>query len=104
MPKKYVRKTPPKEGDSKLKKIMNYQLRACTNLGKNLSEMTEHIEENRQEIYTTAQVLNASLRTLLLMAEQEGKTQLSRAKIKKLDDSGDENPLEKVLQKLSDKK
>jgi uncharacterized protein YPO0396 len=72
----------------------------CNRFADELLEMQNKTVKDVEEIKKTAEALNSSARVLALLKGEEGGTKMSHAKIKKIDSSAEEMPIEKLLRDL----
>jgi hypothetical protein len=90
------------ETNNDLGKLIKNLTDWCTVLSTDLKKCKTNDERNKPFIYQKNSMLCSSARVLLMLMSEQGKTELGKAKIKKMEDSQDETPLEGILKTLND--
>jgi hypothetical protein len=90
----------PRKKKQSLDGLIEKYYKICDSFADELLEMQNKTVKDAEEIKKTAEALNSSARVLALLKGEEGGTKMSRAKIKKIDSSAEEVPLEKLWRDL----
>jgi hypothetical protein len=90
----------PRKKKQSLDRLIEKYYKICDSFADELLEMQNKTGNDIEEIKKIAETLNSSARVLDLLAGAQGGTKMSQAKIKKIDSSAEEVPIEKLWRDL----